>query len=46
MKSSPQALRMRSIRVREKRVRFSRLPPHWSVRWLLHGVQNWSISEW
>ena len=26
-----------------KRIRFSRLPPYRSVRWLTDGDQNWSI---
>ncbi len=29
--------------VREKRMRFSKLPPHLSERRLLNGSQNWSM---
>ena len=40
--SLPQARRTRSISSRENRVRPSKDPPHWSVRWFDQGVQNWS----
>ena len=43
-KSRPTAPRTASRISSEKRMRFSRLPPYWSVRRLMAGLQNWSGS--
>ena len=46
MKSSPQRSRIRPRISDEKRIRFSKLPPHSSVRRFDQVAQNWSTTAW
>ena len=41
----PTRARTRSMTIRGKRARFSRLPPNSSVRWLQAGERNWLSSQ-
>ena len=44
-KPRPHFCLMRSTTARGKRQRFSRLPPHWSLRSFTLGSRNWLSSQ-